>query len=221
MTPLVVLLDFDRCLADTDALFELYLEQLRAVDMQLAQELGMLRREVEETAGSFDVMQRVEHRISARDLEQLDARFVARARARDLLLPGARQVLQLLADRQIPHGIMTYGGVRWQTVKLAATGLLAVPHYITPQSGKGRLVASWQTEAGVLQLPAALGGLQAQRVALVDDKARELQGLPVAAQGYLYRPQHQSVLPSQQGEVSDAVRIVGSWAEFAAQDILA
>lgn len=114
MTKWLVLLDFDRTLADTN--------QLKAdFDQLLEQGLGRLAALAE-----F----RRTHQVT--ELGQ------------NYLLPGALNLLRFLQQNQVRHGILTYGEVGWQKAKLAVTGLAAVPTLITDRTDKGALIASWR-----------------------------------------------------------------------------
>lgn len=114
MTKWLVLLDFDRTLADTN--------QLKAdFDQLLEQGLGR--------SAALAEFRRT-HQVT--ELGQ------------NYLLPGALNLLRFLQQNQIRHGILTYGQSDWQQTKLAVAGLAAVPTLITDRTDKGALIASWR-----------------------------------------------------------------------------
>lgn len=113
MTKWLVLLDFDRTLADTN--------QLKAdFDQLLEQGLGR--------SAALAEFRRT-HQVT--ELGQ------------NYLLPGALNLLRFLQQNQVRHGILTYGQSDWQQTKLAVAGLAAVPTLITDRTDKGALIASW------------------------------------------------------------------------------
>ena len=184
-----VLIDFDRCLGNTDALQRLLEEVVAHHSFITPDDMQQARRMVEETGGSFDTASWVRERLVEAGkhgqwndiaVEMVDQ---AQQRGRDtFLMPGASELLDQLEQAATPHGILTYGGETWQTIKLQAAGLAFVPQMIVSTKAKGRLIASWQTPGGFL-LPPELSSddqpLIARHLIFIDDKAVSFEGAPV------------------------------------------
>ncbi len=186
------LLDFDRCLASTEK-FQLLLE--RVVEKQTSIKVAEIRQARHDFIGSFDLASYVRGRLTTmhQDGEErwirIESEFVDMALGEDLLEPGAHELLHALDSRELPYGIVTYGGDAWQRAKIAAAGLLYVPHLVTDQKEKGVLIASWQREDGY-QLPQELAGDDAfaRRLVFVDDKPFSFWGLPANVRGICVTP---------------------------------
>ncbi len=198
------LLDFDRCLADTDKLAEVFFDKVGAHTGITKDQLDLARRDVELSGGSFDAVAYIQDKLESSGdsqiFELIERDFIDSVRADDYLLPGARELLQKLENLQ--HGIMTYGGERWQRMKIAAVALDNVAALITATPKKGQLIASWQQSDSTFKLPRELNSNDQAfgSVVLIDDKAVSFRELPSNAKGYQVLPSG-NVLPSQAGDL--------------------
>lgn len=206
-----VLLDFDRCLANTELLYRTYIELVQKDNAVLADEINTARADVEAKGGSFDVLSYLKLVKSRDDLARFHEQFVRHARAQNMLNDGATELLATLRERSIPFGILTYGSYDWQFLKLCACELDTVSHLITEVSGKGRLLSTWVTKDKRIKLPQELGGYNVGSLVMVDDKAREFEGMPVdLVKGYVLRAGGDALLPSQRGDVPQYLTVVRS-----------
>lgn len=188
-------LDFDRCLGRTEKLQEL-LE--RVVQREGVVSLDMIKYahdEVRKTGGSFDTAAYVRQLLKDRQLDvnqiwgKIEAAFLEQAKREDLLEPYAKELLDVLTDRGLSFGILTYGGFEWQSAKLKATGLSRVPHIITSYKEKGRTIASWQRTDGTFLIPQILmKDTLAWKIILIDDKPVSFVGIPAGVDGVCVAP---------------------------------
>lgn len=95
--------------------------------------------------------------------------FLMVASRQDLLLSGASELLDSLKSCGIAYGILTYGELSWQQLKLRATRLDLEPHLIVNNKLKGKIIAGWRS-GGEYCLPRELGGGRYQKLVLVDDR---------------------------------------------------
>jgi len=210
---LYYVLDLDRCIANTERLYGL-LEAIVLDKTSITKEdMTQARVAVENSSGSFNTADYIqEHLRSVGQLKLWDAvaaEFIQRATQVDMFEPGAKELLHALRTKNIPHGILTYGGRTWQGMKIQVLHLNESPYMITETKEKGRIIAGWQLRDGTFALPPELHHgevTQAQTVVLVDDKASSFIGLPKGAQGIHVLPgDGQDQLPSQQGSLPESV----------------
>lgn len=220
--PEYLALDLDRCIADTDhlqaLLAETVLEDGDMNDMHHA--MHQARVQTEESGGSFDTARWTIVQLTQRNMlekwHDIKAGFIQRAHEKlqagddSLFMPGAEEFFRQLRDKNLPFGIITYGGEEWQRMKLAGLGLDQLPLIITDQKDKGKIIAEWERHDGfhipteLLPQPDTL--LLAERVVLVDDKATSFQSLPDEARGFQVRSG--VMLPSQRGPLPHSVEPV-------------
>jgi hypothetical protein len=181
------ILDMDRCLVNTEKLV-VFLRDIVAIELGIDEaEMDIARREYEKEGGSFDTAAFVMSVMDGRgkdgpaEWHHIKERFVTRARDEDMLEPYASELLAILRYHNYPLGIVTYGGEQWQTAKMTAAGLIHIPHLVTHNSDKGRLIASWQLVSGYFLVPSALTGRQpviAKKLVFIDDKPISFKGIP-------------------------------------------
>lgn len=208
-------LDFDRCLGNTTALQSLLEEVVVRLTTITREQMQAAQAATEQSGGSFDTAGYVQEKLREQGeparWDELARHFVTEGRRRDLLEPGARELLDMLREQDVPHGIVTYGGRLWQLAKLEATGLADVPYLITDTKEKGRMIAQWR-HVDRFRIPTELAPdepLAARALTLVDDKATSFDELPKEADGiYVLPPRGQVQLASQQGEVAANVTAV-------------
>lgn len=203
-------IDFDRCLSDTvklDVIFYALLREMTTLDVDA---IIRDRSEVEDRGGRFDQLKVLHESLSEGELSELFEAFAEEASKQDVLSDGGRELLDALAARHIPHGIVSYGEEAWQSIKLRASGVEAVPTLITGHSRKAELIATWQQSDNTFLLPIALkpDGYPVAHIVLLDDKAIAFQGLPPEARGYWVQAASGELLPSQHGDVPENVETV-------------
>jgi hypothetical protein len=216
-------LDFDRCIGDTDGI-QAVLEKV------LLQETGILpsllsasRTQIESTGRTFDTIRHVQALLSEAgnpvSWEHLREALIAEASSADLLLPDARNLLRKLQDSNLAYGIITYGiEEAWQLTKLELTGLLDVPHLVTRIETKGELLSGWKQPDGSFIVPPALSKdfvpKQVSKLIFLDDKAKSFWSMPSGVEGVHIVAPGGNNLPSQQGElpshVTDVIGIGGA-----------
>ena len=117
-----------------------------------------------------------ENRID--DWEAMEKLFIHESRSLNYLLPGANELFEWLDADDKSYGILTYGDVLWQKLKLSAAGFKQIPHIIMDKKEKGKLISSWLDAHGVFQIPSELGGGSADGVVMFDDKAVSFSQFP-------------------------------------------
>jgi hypothetical protein len=184
---LFYVLDMDRCLVNTDKL-TLFLQGIVSRELGIdSAELELARMEYENEGGAFDMAGYAMSVADGRGKDgpevwhKIQRIFVYECQAHDMLNPYGADLLNILRSHAIPFGIVTFGGDAWQLSKLAAAGLSDIPHIVTHEEKKGRLLRSWQRSDGAFLLPPVLGGetkVVTQRLVFIDDKPKSFVGLP-------------------------------------------
>lgn len=213
-------LDFDRCLGSTPKLYELFVKIIEELTEVTDTQLRDARIAVEQTGGSFDIL---EYLFAHNLLDDLSYPYAAqqfRAQALkvpgSMLEPGAELFLQYLQYTKQPFGIVSYGDPRWQQLKIAASGLDHIPHMIVPHKHKGQDIAAWYDvfmSAFVIPNALSVKQLHVETVVLVDDKAAAFDGLPPQTRGY-WLQLGESLLVSQQGSIPRQVQAVRSFEQI-------
>lgn len=203
------IVDFDRTLADSEKLFEVFVEVSQQYTMLPQEQIVAAHEQMIRKGDSFDTASYIrDHLFEAGEGDkwnELEKRFIHEARSLNMLLPGANELLEALHAREQRYGILTYGNPLWQHLKLTATGFNHIHRIITVNKQKGKLVASWQQSDGSFKLPSEFGGGSVDRVVMIDDKALSFEGFPgFPSQGY-YVVDPENALPSQQGETPENV----------------
>ncbi len=214
-------LDFDRCLGRTEK-FQALLEE--TITNEGVVDLGMIQyahQEVKKTGGSFDTAAYVRQVLKDRRLDvnriwgKIETDFVEAAKKEDMFEPGAKRLLEMLKTKDAHFGIVTFGGYDWQTAKLRAAGLLAVPYIVTSYKEKGRMIAGWQQKDKQFLIPEELspsGALIAKKIVLVDDKPVSFEGIPPEVMGLCVSPtatpDRLSTLPASVEVVPSMTRVV-------------
>lgn len=196
-------IDFDRCLGN-EKLYDLFDEV--AVDIIDITALKVARKQVEREGGSFDTFGWLRETLNLSDalMKQLSTAYIARADElgnQTFLSLGARELLIYLADNNIPHVIMTYGGREYQDLKIRAAGLHAVPRHIVNSKDKSSYIADWWDEDSKrFIISSVTGNIVVSTVVLIDDKPAAFTHLVPQARGYLIR-EGKALLGSQIGQV--------------------
>lgn len=208
------ILDFDRCLGNTDAIQTL-LEKVITSKLHISTEsFAAARVQMESEAKTFTTIQHIHlllkqsgDRITWEDLREA---LIEAAHDVDLLSPFARDLLAKLDENDLPYGIITYGAEEaWQLTKLEIAGLLGVPHLVTKIETKGELLMGWQQPDGTFSIPPALSKdfvpQIVNEIILVDDKAKSFWNIPDGVHGVHVIAPSGNTLPAQQGSVPASV----------------
>lgn len=212
-------LDFDRCIGDTNgiqALLERVLEEETGIRPD---KLAITRQQIEAAGHTFETIRHVKALLKTEgsevEWEHIRQELLEAAKEADLLLPGARDLLEILKTRELPHGIITYGVEEaWQLTKLELAGLLAVPHLVTHIEAKGELLTGWKRPDDSFLIPPVLTpdfvSLSVERIVFLDDKAKSFYGIPNGVRGVHIVAPGGNTLPAQQGDLpGDVTSVTG------------
>lgn len=208
------IVDFDRTLADSDKLLEVFIEVANQYIELPIEQVMKIDADVKAKGDSFDTAKYVRDNLSAQDKldqwERLEKQFIHECRSLNMLLPGANELLEYLNKHHYRHGILTYGNPLWQHLKLTASGFNHVRRIVTVNKHKGVFISSWQQDDGAFRLPQEYGGGVAERIVLIDDKAASFDSFP-GEPSYGYQVLDTAhALPAQLGEVPRNVTHVSS-----------
>lgn len=220
-----VLLDFDRCIANTERLQSILEEVVSRHSFIKPRDMQMARRNSQQTAGSFDTASWLKQRLDEAGQPELWQKiandFVASSLEQnqssdsEVLMPGARQLIDQLKARQIPYGFLTFGSYDWQVTKLRAAGQANIPQMIVDKKEKGRFISSWQQDDKFL-LPIELSMINrstlVKHLAFLDDKPDSFIGAPPIENNNMclihVKDPSGSVVKSQRGNVPPGVTTV-------------
>jgi hypothetical protein len=203
-------LDFDRCIGDTNGI-QAVLERVIQEEMGISPEMfHAARTRIESEGKTFATIRHVHELLkeagSNVTWEHIRDKLIEAAKKEELLLPHARDLLRILGEKGLHHGIITYGVEEtWQLTKLEITGLLNVPHLVTQIEQKGEILTGWKREDGKFDVPPALGSLVARHLVFLDDKAKSFWGIPEGVEGVHVIAPGGNTLPAQQGNTPDSV----------------
>lgn len=199
------IIDFDRTLADSDKLLEVFIEVANEFFEIPREQIDRADADVKARGDSFDTASFVRDYLhdhgEGDKWNELEKRFIHQSRSLNMLLPGAAELLDHLRSTGERYGILTYGNPLWQHLKLAAAGFNHVNRIVMEYKEKGCFVASWQNETGDFELPQEFGGGQAKRIVMFDDKAVSFDGFPPEPSRGYQVVDPENVLPSQAGGV--------------------
>lgn len=211
LTAYYFVLDFDRTLGNTTALYVLFQEIIESVvDNDAMHQLDRVRHEVEDKGGSFDSIYYVKEILSAAGKsdkwQTIEDEFIRRANPDVYLEPGARRLIDYLDTHRCHYGIVTFGGEQWQRLKIRAVGLGDVPAIVTDTQEKGRLLSSWRQSDGLFLIPEELTGgvvVEVSTIVLIDDNPLNFENFPDGAIGFYVqnattRNREYVLAPSQQ-----------------------
>ncbi|CAN5389614.1 hypothetical protein BH10PAT4_BH10PAT4_1200 [soil metagenome] len=217
-------IDFDRCLSDTDRIDEVYYDLVEKHPDLDADYLREQRARTEDNGGSFNQITELQKKLSPEEIKLFFENFIQDGLTHDLLAYGARDFLHALDEHRIAYGIVSYGHPDWQTVKIKASGLAVIPALIIDHSHKGEVIASWQQTDKSFVIPPALtmidSSVRVKHVVLLDDKAGAFGQLPKEARGYWIKSVTRSLLPSQQGSIPDNVKTAHGFDEVRKSEAL-
>jgi hypothetical protein len=210
-------IDLDRTLVNTERLYEV-LEFVLERDTDVSVQQLKEEREVIEANGDSFVMTNTLRRLledanSAVSWQQVQQAFIREAqRIDDVLEPYAAELLQLLNDKQLPYGIITFGSEAWQLAKIEAAGLLDVPHLVTRIKEKGQLLTGWKHSENTFIIPPAMTRdftpLTVDSIIFLDDKAVSFNDMPTRVRGVFVKSPTRELLDSQRGTLPPSVETV-------------
>lgn len=204
------IVDFDRTLADSDKLLEVFIEIANNYFDIPREQLIKVDADIKARGDSNDMAGYVRDHLAEQGEGEkwgdLEKRFIHDSRALNYLLPGATELQGWLSANNKRHGILTYGNPLWQKMKLTASGFNHVPRIVTEHKHKGRLIRDWQQADGTFAIPHEFGGGFASKVILIDDKAVSFADFPSAPSGGHWVLDPSRELPSQQGVVPGNVQ---------------
>ncbi len=203
------IVDFDRTLADSDKLTEVFVEVCEEYNAISREQILKADTDMKRLGDSFDTAGYVRDHLNdsgrGDEWDSLEKKYIHESKSLNMLLSGAAELLHWLDTQKKQYGILTYGNPLWQRMKLSATGFNHVPHIILERKDKGSLISGWQQKDGSFELPHELGGSVVDRIIMLDDKAVSFENFPHSpSKGYwVLNPERE--LPSQQGSVPENV----------------
>lgn len=180
------LIDFDRVLFDTPRFVRALTDEIDTVQPGYGSALYQRFQQAYTREETFFIMQHLRRERGDAWFEDIATRVVRRFGGAYFLLPGVHERLtasNTLSMARPSWGILTYGHVVDQAMKLAIVGLDEAAVHYTDTPDKGYVIAEWQQPDGRFRLPDSLGGGFVDSVTLEDDKLRAFQGLPSKALG--------------------------------------
>lgn len=178
------LLDLDRTIFDTIGASDLLIAIVAEHSGELAHRIRTQIDEYNQIGASFAIRDVIVEQVGEERALDIEHAFIREGRSRSLLLPGARELMDSITRRDdATFGILTYGSIKGQRMKITAAGLQDVPCMITQQKHKGELIASWKQPDGY-HIPSELGDRVASEIVFVDDRIFSFEGLPEEVIGY-------------------------------------
>ncbi len=220
-------LDFDRCLGDIEASFEILKQVVQELAVGSGDSLQEVREGVESSGGSFSALKHLAELNPDMDLDAVGKLFVRRARLEKgrLLEPGAIELIEFLISTNRGFCIMSYGDEKWQMLKINASGLSDVANIIVPSRHKSAYIAKWLNDKKQFIIPSDFFADNQPRLAaevvLIDDKIMAFDGLPVGARGYLVQSGPKKHDNSQVTRLLSSVKVVKKIDEIIKYEILA
>ncbi len=221
-------LDFDRCLGDIEASFDLLKEVVEVLADNSGQALQAARHQVESSGGSFNALKHLAELNPDMDLTAVGDLFMRRASQKPgrLLEPGAVELIDFLISTNRDFCIMSYGDARWQILKINAAGLGEVSNVIVSSKMKSNYITQWQdSKSGEFIIPADFFANQQPRLAhevvLVDDKQLAFQDLASGARGYLVAGKQRTAANNRHSiAMPSSVKVVTRVDEIITQELL-
>ena len=182
------LLDLDRTIFDTVKATVLMEGVVALHNTTLAAALTSKFEETNALGESFSVRDFIVESVGEEEAFKIEEKYKRAAAHQDLLMPGAKELMEYIGSLENTGvGIMTYGSLLGQTMKIQAAGLGEVPFLVTQETFKGAEIASWRQPDGYYHLPAELGNVVARNIVFIDDKPFSFKGLPIDCRGYLVK----------------------------------
>ncbi len=185
-------IDFDRCLGNVDASFNLLKDVIDSFHIGNRHILQLARSDAEAKGISFSVFEYIKEHHHEIDLNVVEKLYLERDIDQNgsLLEPGAVEFLNFLKSTNLMFCIMSYGDKRWQMLKMEAAGLKDIPKVIVPSNQKGKYIAQWFNRLSnrfVIPEEYFVDGKtrESKEVVLVEDKINAFNIFPPKARGYL------------------------------------
>jgi hypothetical protein len=208
-------LDLDRTLLDTIKATK-YMEGVIALhDANLSAVLTQQFESSSFLGESFSMRDFIVEQVGEEEMQKIEIKFKAITASEDLLMPGAKDLIDFIAT--VPStacGIMTYGSISGQTMKIEASGLGDMPFLITQETFKGAVIASWRQDDELYHVPDELGGYIAKEIVFVDDKPFSFKGLPIDCRGYLVK----SIFDAGIEDIPLSVKVIETLSEVIAAE---
>lgn len=214
-------IDFDRCLGNIDASFELLKDVVHDLSIMDRNIFQSARDKSESQGLSFSAFEFLAKNVDDIDLDLIEKHYIKRAKVvtYNLLEPGADQFIDFLNTNNHNFCIMSYGEKRWQMLKISAAGFHNVPAVIVDERRKSRNIASWfDSENDYFVVPDFCRTnnktLVASRIVLIDDKPDAFDSMIDGMCGYLVSKNdnnfeiHQKKVPKFVNLVSNIGNIV-------------
>jgi hypothetical protein len=215
-------LDFDRCIGDTDKAHDVLVAVIESETNIKAAEMHKAKVAADARGYTFDTMEHVTKVLlkekSNKTWQDILRVFVAVGQLENMLESHANELIERLEEQNIPYGILTYGSESWQLAKLEAAGVMRrnIPFEVTQIERKGDVLTGWKQGDGfVLPLSMRSGRfITARQLVFLDDKPVSFVDMPEGVRGVCVRSVAYPPRTSQQGElppgVSDVLGIAGA-----------
>ncbi len=177
--PVLFAVDLDRCTYDTDAGAAKMTRLAVSEGLATTDEITRARAEVENSAGSFDMLGYLEaNGRSALEIQCLADTFGRNQEGDELLYADTPQLFRAFKETDTPYFIATKGGLVWQTAKLQSakldtSDLYNCPHLITDKTRKGELAEEYMIDDGTFRIVTNIGAHATQTVSGKDVKIIE------------------------------------------------
>lgn len=164
--------------------------------------------------------------------DHIEPDFIEKGRRLDLLMKGARTVIDYAQQAELFLAMFTYGSSSplrndqkwedakaWQLAKIAAGGLDDLPSYVCNRKEKGAKIAGWHRSDEGFYLPDSMStepGIQviARRVVLIDDRTDSFDGMNEFMYGIRVNPEGEAnQMEYQSGELPSGVVTVHGMTE--------
>lgn len=175
------LIDFDRTLFDTTGLIEELLTYIARTDPELSETIRTEGEAAYKEERTFLLLRYLRDHYGHDWLDQVIGEIVREKGSEYFILPGARERLQAadeLTTARPSWGLLTYGDVEDQLMKIRIAGLEDAPAHIVGTNDKGGLISSWLMDDGRVQLPEDFGSGIVDGLTFEDDKLRVFADAP-------------------------------------------
>ena len=232
--PEAIFFDVDRCALDTMKAFDVAVDvtafNTPMTGKQLRDEYERAKRAKE----SYNVVGFINHTLEGTGYtwaDDVEPDFVERGRRQDLLMKGARKIIDYAAHEGLFLAMFTYGASspdrndqkwsdakQWQLAKIEAAGLGALPSYVCNRREKGAKISKWHEKDG-FYLPDTMSiepdtQTVATRVILLDDKTDSFSGKIDEIDGIRVSPSDEAnQMDFQKGELPPGVVAVQGMTE--------
>lgn len=193
-------IDLDRTTFDTSLFCDITVALVREHDAVLADDLDKAINDNLFFGATFLMRDMLIERMGVELTEAIEERRRILVQDVPLKIAGTDTLLNAIARTEsAAGGILTFGILDRQMVKVRLAGLEGYPMFVTDNKHKGSLISSWWN-GSIFELPEDYGGVTADEIVLVDDHAGSFDGLPAHARGYLVEAR--AIAPVGEGVVT-------------------